>query len=42
MVLAQNWGASYYHFLIECLPRITLMLDVLHKFPDIKVPPELI
>lgn len=42
MVLAQNWGASYFHFLIECLPRITLMLDVLHRFPDIKVQPELV
>lgn len=36
-VLTQHWGGGYFHFLIECLPRITLMLDVLLEHEDIKV-----
>lgn len=36
-VIAQNWGHSYFHFLIEDLPRITLMLDVLRENLDIGV-----
>ncbi|CAN0080944.1 unnamed protein product [Pylaiella littoralis] len=36
-VIAQNWGHSYFHFLIEDLPRITLMLDVLRENLDIGI-----
>lgn len=36
--MTQHWGDRYFHFLAECLPRITLMLDVLLAYPDIKVP----
>ncbi|CAN0301288.1 unnamed protein product [Ectocarpus sp. 12 AP-2014] len=36
-VIAQYWGDEYYHFLVEALPRITLMLDVLVENLDIKV-----
>ncbi|CBJ29242.1 conserved unknown protein [Ectocarpus siliculosus] len=37
VVIAQYWGDEYYHFLVEALPRITLMLDVLVENLDIKV-----
>ncbi|CAM9541960.1 unnamed protein product, partial [Ascophyllum nodosum] len=37
IILTQHWGASYFHFLVECLPRITVMLDVLLGYPDIKI-----
>lgn len=36
--MTQHWGDAYFHFLAECLPRITLMLDVLLEHPEIKVP----
>lgn len=36
--MTQHWGDRYFHFLAECLPRITLMLDILLAYPDIKVP----
>lgn len=35
--MTQYWGYAYYHFLAECLPRITLMLDVLLEHPETKV-----
>lgn len=36
-VITQHWGKAYYHFLSECLPRLTLMLDVLLEHTDIMV-----
>ncbi|CAM9126955.1 unnamed protein product [Ectocarpus sp. 4 AP-2014] len=36
-VIAQHWGDGYFHFLIESLPRITVMLDILRGNPDIKI-----
>lgn len=36
--MAQQWGAEYYHFLGECLPRLALFMDILHEHPEIKVP----
>lgn len=36
--MAQHWGEAYYHFVVEALPRITVMLDVLQENVDIKVP----
>lgn len=37
-VMTQHWGDGYFHFVVENLPRITLMLDVLRANADIKVP----
>ncbi|CAN0407357.1 unnamed protein product [Ascophyllum nodosum] len=37
IVLTQFRGASYFHFLVECLPRITVMLDVFLQYHDIKI-----
>lgn len=36
--MANHWGGGFYHFLVEALPRMTTMLDVLLEQPDIKVP----
>ncbi|CAM9433421.1 unnamed protein product [Ectocarpus sp. 12 AP-2014] len=36
-VITQHWGDAYFHFLSECLPRVTLMLDVLLANPEIKI-----
>ncbi|CAM9847789.1 unnamed protein product [Ectocarpus sp. 4 AP-2014] len=36
-VITQHWGDFYFHFLSECLPRVTLMLDVLLANPEIKI-----
>ncbi|CAN0214375.1 unnamed protein product, partial [Ectocarpus fasciculatus] len=36
-VIAQYWGDGYFHFLVESLPRITVMLDILRGNPDIKI-----
>ena len=36
-VMANHWGDGYYHFLLESLPRILTMQDVLLEQPDIKV-----
>lgn len=36
--MAQHWGEAYYHFVVEALPRITVMLDILQENVDIKVP----
>ncbi|CAM9436075.1 unnamed protein product, partial [Hapterophycus canaliculatus] len=36
-VIAQHWGDGYFHFLVEDLPRITLMLDILRENPGIKI-----
>jgi hypothetical protein len=33
VVIAQFWGDSYYHALIEDLPRLALALDILHSDP---------
>lgn len=38
VVLTQNYGAYYYHFLVENLSRLTVVLDVLLENADIKVP----
>lgn len=35
--MTQEWGPSHYHFMVEHLPRITVMLDVLRQHEDIKV-----
>lgn len=37
VVLTQEYGQAYYHFLVDNLPRITVLLDVLLENPDIKV-----
>ena len=37
VVLAAHWGDCYYHFIIEGLPRIMPVLDVLLEHQDIKV-----
>ena len=37
LVLASMWGDGYYHFVLESLPRIVTMLDILAEHPDIKV-----
>ncbi|CAM9799475.1 unnamed protein product [Ectocarpus sp. 6 AP-2014] len=36
-VMTQEWNPNYYHFTVEHLPRITLMLDVLLENPDIMI-----
>ncbi|CAM9867121.1 unnamed protein product [Pylaiella littoralis] len=36
-VMTQYWGDGYFHFLIEDLPRITLMLDILREDLDIGI-----
>ncbi|CBN76523.1 conserved unknown protein [Ectocarpus siliculosus] len=36
-VITQHWGDAYFHFLSECLPRVTLMLDVLLANSEIKI-----
>jgi len=36
-VLAAHWGDGYYHFVVEGLPRIMVVLDVLLEHRDIKV-----
>ncbi|CAM9726147.1 unnamed protein product, partial [Hapterophycus canaliculatus] len=36
-VITQHWGDAYSHFLSECLPRVTLMLDALLANPSIKI-----
>lgn len=36
-VLASHWGDGYYHFVMEGLPRIMPVLDVLLEHEDIKV-----
>ncbi|CAM9450994.1 unnamed protein product, partial [Ectocarpus sp. 4 AP-2014] len=36
-VMTQRWGNEYFHFLVENLPRITPMLDVLRENLDIKI-----
>lgn len=36
-VLAAHWGDGYYHFVMEGLPRIMFVLDVLLENRDIKV-----
>jgi len=36
-ILTQAWSDSYYHFVAESLPRISLFLDVLLRYTDIKV-----
>ncbi|CBJ29237.1 conserved unknown protein [Ectocarpus siliculosus] len=35
-VITQRWGNEYFHFLVENLPRITPMLDILRENLDIK------
>lgn len=37
MVLTQEYGQAYYHFVVDNLSRITVLLDVLLENPDIKV-----
>lgn len=37
VVLTQEFGQAYYHFLVDNLPRITVLLDVLIENKDIKV-----
>lgn len=39
VVLTQRYGQAFYHFLVENLSRITVVLDVLLENPDIKVTP---
>lgn len=39
VVLTQNYGHAYYHFLVENLSRLTVVLDVILENPDIKVGP---
>lgn len=39
VVLTQRYGQAYYHFLVENLSRITVVLDILLENPDIKVNP---
>lgn len=36
-VINQHWGQGFFHFLVENLPRIMIMLDVLRTNTDIKV-----
>lgn len=36
--MTQRWGDQYFHFFVETLPRITLILDILREHLDIKVP----
>lgn len=36
--MTQYWGDEYFHFVVDALPRITLMLDILQEHLDIKVP----
>ncbi|CAN0467220.1 unnamed protein product, partial [Ectocarpus sp. 12 AP-2014] len=36
-VMTQRWGNEYFHFLVENLPRITPMLDILWENLDIKI-----
>ncbi|CAM9968750.1 unnamed protein product, partial [Pylaiella littoralis] len=36
-IMTQFWGDQYFHFLVDALPRITLMLDVLRENLDIKM-----
>ncbi|CAM9539364.1 unnamed protein product [Ectocarpus sp. 4 AP-2014] len=35
--MTQEWNPNYYHFTVEHLPRITVMLDVLLENPDIMI-----
>lgn len=35
--MTQEWGPSHYHFMVEHLPRITVMRDVLLQQKEIKV-----
>ena len=35
--MAHHWGETYFHFLIESLPRIGVMLDILRVNVDVKV-----
>lgn len=37
MVLNSKYGMGFYHFLVENLPRVVVVLDVLLENPDIKV-----
>eukprot|EP00903_Cladosiphon_okamuranus_P010124 g9587.t1 len=37
VVLTQHFGDAYYHFLVENMSRLTVVLDVLLENPDIKV-----
>lgn len=39
VVLTQNYGFAYYHFLVENMSRLTVVLDILLENPDIKVNP---
>eukprot|EP00752_Nemacystus_decipiens_P013073 g11562.t1 len=37
VVLTQHFGDAYYHFVVENMSRLTVVLDVLLENPDIKV-----
>lgn len=39
VVLTQHYGDAYYHFLVENMSRLTVVLDILLENPDIKVTP---
>lgn len=39
VVLTQHFGDAYYHFLVENMSRLTVVLDVILENPDIKVNP---
>lgn len=36
-MLTQHYGDAYYHFVVENMSRLTVVLDVLLENPDIKV-----
>lgn len=38
-MLTQFFGSAYYHFLVDSLSRVSVVLDVLLENPEIKVTP---